>query len=155
VLHVGSHEPAGHLHLPFVAVLKPPAAEGGIRRLTDSGRFPAWLDGRGIAKMAESTAISVVAGHSHLSRPGRCAGAGAAPATSMPRGMCMTTNELMRHLLTDISAEDQRHLVEVVDRNHAEQLARKRRATHDPEVSDRNTDDLSFDESDSWVDEAF
>ena len=33
----------------------------------------------------------------------------------------MTTNELMRHLFTDIPVNDQRHLVEVVDRNHAEQ----------------------------------
>ena len=40
----------------------------------------------------------------------------------------MTTNELMRHLLTDIPDADRRHLVEVVDRNHAEQLARKRRS---------------------------
>ena len=38
----------------------------------------------------------------------------------------MTTNELMRHLLTDISETDRQHLIEVVDRNHAEQLARKR-----------------------------
>lgn len=50
----------------------------------------------------------------------------------------MTTNELMRHLLTDMPEDDQRHLVEVVDRNHAEQLARKRRA-HD------EGDDLSVD----------
>lgn len=44
----------------------------------------------------------------------------------------MTTNELMRHLLTDIPEDDQRHLVEVVDRNHADQLARKRRSRNDP-----------------------
>jgi hypothetical protein len=56
----------------------------------------------------------------------------------------MTTNELMRHLLTDISDEDQRHLVEVVDRNHAEQLARKRRARDEPEIGE--------DESTSWDD---
>jgi hypothetical protein len=53
----------------------------------------------------------------------------------------MTTNELMRHLLTDISDNDRRHLVEVVDRNHAEQLARKRRSrapedTWEPAVDD-------------------
>jgi hypothetical protein len=66
----------------------------------------------------------------------------------------MTTNELMRHLLTDISVEDQRHLVEVVDRNHAEQLARKRRAIHDPDVTDHGSDELSYDESDPWGDEA-
>ena len=40
----------------------------------------------------------------------------------------MITNELMRQLLTDLPDGDRRHLVEVVDRNHAEQLARKRRA---------------------------
>ena len=55
----------------------------------------------------------------------------------------MTTNELMRHLLTDISTEDQRHLVEVVDRNHAEQLARKRRAHEEPDVDGRFEADLS------------
>jgi hypothetical protein len=40
----------------------------------------------------------------------------------------MTTNELMRQLLVDIPEDDQRHLVDIVDRNHAEQLARKRRS---------------------------
>jgi hypothetical protein len=43
------------------------------------------------------------------------------------------TSELMRHLLTDLPDGDQRHLIDVVDRNHAEQLARKRRARHEPE----------------------
>jgi hypothetical protein len=38
----------------------------------------------------------------------------------------MSVNELMRHLLVDIPEDDKRHLVEVVDRNHAEQLQRKR-----------------------------
>lgn len=38
------------------------------------------------------------------------------------------TSELMRALLGDIPDADQRHLVDVVDRNHADQLARKRRA---------------------------
>jgi hypothetical protein len=49
------------------------------------------------------------------------------------------TNELMRHLLVDIPQDDQRHLVEVVDRNHANQLRRKRkshRATDTEPVSD-------------------
>jgi hypothetical protein len=45
----------------------------------------------------------------------------------------MTTNELMRHLLTDLPDADQRHLVDVVDRNHADQLARKRRAPLGPD----------------------
>jgi oligoendopeptidase F len=36
------------------------------------------------------------------------------------------SHELMRHLLVDIPEDDQRHLVDVVDRNHAEQLQRKR-----------------------------
>jgi hypothetical protein len=51
----------------------------------------------------------------------------------------MITNELMRQLLTDLPDDDRRHLVEVVDRNHAEQLARKRRARAEPglgEVAD-------------------
>jgi hypothetical protein len=43
-----------------------------------------------------------------------------------------TTSELMRHLLTDLPTDDQRHLVEIVDRNHAEQLARKRRVPIGP-----------------------
>ena len=49
------------------------------------------------------------------------------------------TNELMRHLLVDIPEDDQRHLVEVVDRNHANQLRRKREsrgATETEPVSD-------------------
>ncbi|MDQ1632677.1 MAG: hypothetical protein QOJ32_3048 [Frankiaceae bacterium] len=55
----------------------------------------------------------------------------------------MITNELMRQLLTDIPAADQRHLVTVVDRNHAEQLARKRRAQAAPdEASDPFGDDV-------------
>ena len=45
----------------------------------------------------------------------------------------MLTNELMRQLLTDIPAADQRHLVDVVDRNHADQLARKRRTPSAPD----------------------
>ncbi|HSP37456.1 MAG TPA: hypothetical protein VLR26_06865 [Frankiaceae bacterium] len=45
----------------------------------------------------------------------------------------MITNELMRHLLTDIPDDDRRHLVEVVDRNHAEQLSRKRRSPVSPD----------------------
>ncbi len=45
----------------------------------------------------------------------------------------MITNELMRQLLTDIPAADQRHLVDVVDRNHADQLARKRRTPAAPD----------------------
>lgn len=55
----------------------------------------------------------------------------------------MTTNELMRHLLTDMPEDDQRHLVEVVDRNHAEQLARKRRSSSEDlvEVSAESDDD--------------
>lgn len=60
----------------------------------------------------------------------------------------MTTNELMRHLLTDIPEDDQRHLVEVVDRNHADQLARKRRARAE-------TADLTVEtESDDWDDDS-
>jgi hypothetical protein len=58
----------------------------------------------------------------------------------------MTTNELMRQLLTDIPAADQRHLVEVVDRNHAEQLARKRRTPASPdELRDPYADDTDDD----------
>jgi hypothetical protein len=38
------------------------------------------------------------------------------------------TSALMRHLLVDIPESDQQHLVDIVDRNHAAQLARKRRA---------------------------
>lgn len=71
----------------------------------------------------------------------------------------MTTNELMRHLLTDISDEDQRHLVEVVDRNHAEQLARKRHAPMAPDADGREQGGFdSGDESryaaDSWDDDS-
>lgn len=55
------------------------------------------------------------------------------------------TNELMRQLLTNIPDADQRHLVEVVDRNHAEQLARKRRVRHEPEFE---ADQFEADEAD-------
>jgi hypothetical protein len=57
----------------------------------------------------------------------------------------MTTNELMRHLLVDIPEDDQRHLVEVVDRNHAEQLARKRRS------SEPGSDDVWLTDDESAV----
>jgi hypothetical protein len=57
------------------------------------------------------------------------------------------TSELMRHLLADISESDQRHLMDVVDRNHAEQLARKRRARaealEDAGEQDRDEEDVS------------
>lgn len=68
----------------------------------------------------------------------------------------MTTNELMRHLLTDIPEEDQRHLVEVVDRNHAEQLARKRRAAKESELRSTGygAEDSSYDDADPWESEA-
>jgi len=68
----------------------------------------------------------------------------------------MTTNELMRHLLTDIPDEDQRHLVEVVDRNHAEQLARKRRAGKESDASGTVGEpvDAYYHGADSWEDEA-
>jgi hypothetical protein len=60
------------------------------------------------------------------------------------------TNELMRQLLTDIPEADRRHLVEVVDRNHAEQLARKRRTRHDPdfETAEFETAEFETDEDD-------
>jgi hypothetical protein len=58
----------------------------------------------------------------------------------------MITNELMRQLLTDIPAADQRHLVTVVDRNHAEQLARKRRA---PATPDEASDPFAGDADDA------
>jgi hypothetical protein len=61
----------------------------------------------------------------------------------------MTTNELMRHLLTDISETDRRHLVEVVDRNHAEQLARKRRSQAPDDTVEADADG---DEAESWDD---
>ena len=61
----------------------------------------------------------------------------------------MTTNELMRHLLTDISETDRRHLVEVVDRNHAEQLARKRRSQAPDDAWDATVDG---DEAETWDD---
>lgn len=57
----------------------------------------------------------------------------------------MVTNELMRHLLTDIPDADQRHLVEVVDRNHADQLARKRRSPQEPDVEAAESE---YDEAD-------
>jgi hypothetical protein len=53
------------------------------------------------------------------------------------------TSELMRHLLADIPESDRHHLVDVVDRNHAEQLARKRRAPAEPlldEAVEQDTD---------------
>jgi len=40
----------------------------------------------------------------------------------------------MRHLLVDIPEDDQRHLVEVVDRNHADQLRRKRESRPVPDA---------------------
>jgi hypothetical protein len=58
----------------------------------------------------------------------------------------MITNELMRHLLTDISEDDRRHLVEVVDRNHADQLARKRRARPETDPSIIDGGSLDWDE---------
>lgn len=55
----------------------------------------------------------------------------------------MITHELMRQLLTDLPDGDRMHLVEVVDRNHAEQLARKRRAQAAPDAaSDPYGDDV-------------
>ena len=53
----------------------------------------------------------------------------------------MTTNDLMRQLVNDLPDVDQRHLVEVVDRNHAEQLARKRHA-NDEDLSDAESSAL-------------
>jgi hypothetical protein len=65
----------------------------------------------------------------------------------------MTTNELMRHLLTDISDTDRRHLVEVVDRNHAEQLARKRRSQAPDEAGEAAVDDdADAEDAESWDD---
>jgi hypothetical protein len=53
----------------------------------------------------------------------------------------------MRHLLADISDSEQRHLIDVVDRNHAEQLARKRRARAEAALEDaaddRDEEDVS------------
>jgi hypothetical protein len=58
----------------------------------------------------------------------------------------MTTNELMRHLLTDLPDDDQRHLVEVVDRNHADQLARKRRSRSEPLSNQSDQSDADWDD---------
>jgi hypothetical protein len=57
-----------------------------------------------------------------------------------------STNELMRHLLTDLPDGERRHLVEVVDRNHAEQLARKRRDRSASEIDVLSDDDLLSDD---------
>ncbi len=56
------------------------------------------------------------------------------------------TSELMRHLLADIPDSDQRHLVDVVDRNHAEQLARKRRAPVEPAPDEPREHDTDGDD---------
>src|SRR4051812_29915639 len=70
---------------------------------------------------------------------------------SLTRGQLMTTNELMRHLLVDIPETDRRHLVEIVDRNHAEQLLRKQRsrrgsdATADAGLADGDYSDEDLD----------
>jgi hypothetical protein len=65
----------------------------------------------------------------------------------------MTTNELMRHLLTDIPDTDRRHLVEVVDRNHAEQLARKRRSWATEDGAPLGGVLAAAGDADSWDDE--